>query len=144
MIVIQKGRSDRTALKAALITVFLVVILVSALVTFGFLYRRIKLRKQHDKSGVISPGISTPRRKVRPIPSVGSRIRIVSEDLSMTSPRIDLTQRSLGSAQEVSQVSIETEGNQTKSHLLIEDNENMIFRLKSSRSHSRHIVNIED
>jgi hypothetical protein len=43
--VITKGKPDRRGLKAALITVFMIVIAASALVTLGYLYRRIKSKR---------------------------------------------------------------------------------------------------
>ena len=75
----------------------------------------------------------------RPIPSVGSKIILVNQELSIKSPRIDLTRQDYDTAREISQVSIETEGNMTKSNLMIEENDNMIFKLKSGRSHYKQV-----
>jgi hypothetical protein len=90
--VIDKGKSDRRALKASLIAVFTLVVVISALVTMGYLYRKIKSKKLQDKAATGSQGKITPRSSFRrPIPSLGSKIMIVNQPLSITSPRLDLT-----------------------------------------------------
>lgn len=117
---------------------------ISTLVTLCFVFKHIRRRQLQKKADERNDGAKTSRFKTRPVPSKGSKIQIVSREISVVSPRLNISMPAPESLQHTTEHDPESilpsQRDEThKSHLMIDEDDNMVFKLHSSRNKRRLI-----